>query len=321
MENKNDFYQSYISKEIFHHYSNGFNALQEERYFEASVWASVFLEAFLVELLQRFEISPASGNDLNSRIDRLRGAADIIPDDIPKRCHEIRSTRNRLVHDTGLGKNTLPQDAKSIYSNLGEILDWYCKKVSPIEPTCSEADVAEMNHKELIPVFISTLNPDNERQRFFLNGFKDKLKQIGIKPVQCEFGFYDGKDPLKKVREEITKCQAMIVVGLERSNAYYIKDKEGSKKESIDTHRKYTSGWLHLEAGMANALGKEVFVLCQKDIYSDGIFDRTWNTYPVFEFSLLDEDSREFMMFFDYMSAWVKVKREEAEAELELLTN
>ena len=39
------------------------------------------------------------------------------------------------------------------------------------------------------------------------------------------------------------------------------------------------TGWLHLESGMAIALKKPIFVLCQKDIHSDGIFDRAWNTY------------------------------------------
>ncbi|MEH7336066.1 hypothetical protein V7161_25905 [Neobacillus drentensis] len=316
LEHKNDNYQKFISKEVFQHYSNGYDSLQVGQYFAASVWASVFLEAFLVELLNRFELSQASGNDLNSRIDRLKGASDIIPDEIHKRCHEIRSQRNRLVHDTGLGKNTLEQDAVSIYSHLEVILDWYCKKVSPFDDTGgNEPDPLDLEKDKRIPVFLSTLNPDNERQRFFLNGFKDKLKSIGIEPVQCEFGYYDWKDPLKVVRNKISECRAVIVLGLERSNAYYIKDKEGSKKESIDTHRKYTSGWLHLEAGMASAMGKEVFVLCQKDIYSDGIFDRSWNTYPVMEFKLLDEDSREFIMFFEYLNAWVKVNQEEIEKE------
>ena len=34
-----------------------------------------------------------------------------------------------------------------------------------------------------------------------------------------------------------------------------------------------------------------------------------WNTYPVLEFTELDEYSREFTMFFDYLKAWGKVKK------------
>ncbi|MGX6443611.1 hypothetical protein ACWM35_10395 [Neobacillus sp. K501] len=310
--NQNNLYQKYIRKEVLQHYSDGYDALQHGQYFSAAVWGSVFLEAFALEIMKKFNISPSKKDDLNSRIQRIRSDIDKIPDDIPNRFDEIRIMRNRLVHDMGLRKTDIEDDAKRIYSHLDFVLDWYCKNV-PFEEKEKEIIEAEMEN-DLIPVFISTLNPNNERQRFFLTGFMERLKSIGILPVRCEFNFYDGKDPLKVVRDEVSRCKAMIVIGLERSNAYYIKDKEGSLNESIDTHRKYTSGWLHLEAGIANALGKEIFVLCEKEIYSDGIFDRQWNSYPVLEFSHLDENSREFMMFFSYMEAWVKVaKRKEEE--------
>lgn len=317
-----ELYQEYISKGVFQHLSEGIGAFQKADYFSASVWGAVFLEAFLAEWMDRFNIKISSKNDdLYSRIQRIESNTGT-PGDITDRCHEIRTKRNRLVHDKGLKKTTIKEDARTIYINLREILQWYCEKASPISN--EEKDKKEektINEKALLPVFISTLNPDNEKQRFFISGFKDRLKKIGIKPVSCEFNFYDGKDPLLKVRNEISKCNAVIVLGLERSNAYYIKDKEGSKKENVETHRKYTSGWLHLEAGIANALGKEVFVLCQHDIYSDGVFDRNWNTYPVMEFTELDEYSREFTMFFDYLTAWVKVNKNTKAFEEKNLVN
>ncbi|MFP7300395.1 hypothetical protein [Neobacillus niacini] len=189
MSNKNDKYQKYISKEVFLNYSNGYEALQAGQYFAASVWASVFLEAFLVELINKLNISKSPGKDLNSRISILKGAPEKVKDDIHKRCDEIRSQRNRLVHDTGLGKITVEQDAISIYSHLEVILDWYCDQVPPLDSNRSEFESLEINSENRIPVFLSTLNPDNERQRFFLNGFKDKLRKIGIEPIQCEFGY------------------------------------------------------------------------------------------------------------------------------------
>ena len=116
-------------------------------------------------------------------------------------------------------------------------------------------------------------------------------------PVRCELTDFDKKDPMKKVKETIEKCKAAIVIGLERSHVYYFKDKEGSREESENTHRKYTSSWLQIESGMAIALGKEVFVLCQKDIHSDGIFDRFWNSYPPIELeSPLDVNSDNVQM-------------------------
>ena len=75
----------------------------------------------------------------------------------------------------------------------------------------------------------------------------------------------------------------MIVICLERSHVYFLKDKEGSEKESENTHRKYTSAWLQIECGIAIALQKRIFVMCQEDIHSDGIFDRYWNSYTPIE--------------------------------------
>ena len=83
-----------------------------------------------------------------------------------------------------------------------------------------------------------------------------------------------------------TSCHGIIVLGLERSHAYFYRDKEGSEKELEATHRRYSSAWLQLETGMAIGMGKDVFVLCQKNLYGDGIFDRNWNSYTPVELEM-----------------------------------
>ena len=72
---------------------------------------------------------------------------------------------------------------------------------------------------------------------------------------------------MEKVRRYIEGCHGIIVLGLERSHAYFYRDKEGSEKELEATHRRYSSAWLQLETGMAIGMGKDVFVLCQKKIF------------------------------------------------------
>lgn len=89
---------------------------------------------------------------------------------------------------------------------------------------------------------------------------------------------------MNKVKSVIETCNAIVVIGLERSHVYYLRDKEGSEKE--DMHSRYTSAWLQLESGIAIGMGKEVFVLCQKDLYGGGIFDRDWNTFVPMELNL-----------------------------------
>ncbi len=65
-----------------------------------------------------------------------------------------------------------------------------------------------------------------------------------------------------------------------------------------------------MEAGIANALGLEVFVLCQKSIHGDGIFDRGWNTYPVAEIDSLDVSSPQLDSFLQHIQAWVQLRQE-----------
>ena len=57
---------------------------------------------------------------------------------------------------------------------------------------------------------------------------------------------------------------------------------------------------------MTNALTLDVFVVCQQELYSDGIFDRQWNAYPVIELTDLEPDSPAFVGFIARISTWAK---------------
>ena len=37
---------------------------------------------------------------------------------------------------------------------------------------------------------------------------------------------------------------------------------------------------------MAIGMGKDIFVLCQKNLYGDGIFDGNWNSYTSVELEI-----------------------------------
>jgi len=155
-------------------------------------------------------------------------------------------------------------------------------------------------------LFVSTVTPHMDAQVRFLEGFSRRLFTIGVEPVFVREVFYDKKDPIGRVASQIASCKIVIVLGLERSHAY----KELSKQESEGVHRKYTSSWLHLEAGLAYALGKQIFVLCSSDICSDGIFDRAFNTYHVHEFTEHSVFSDAMDTFFSVVSDWVRDSRD-----------
>lgn len=288
-------------KEItWRHLSNCLKSFEDREYLSAAIWSAVFVESVLKDYLRDFGEKSKDRDELDSLIKRvanhLRNASHIsdadkdMINDILRRAEEIRSKRNRLVHDTGVENRGLETDVSDMYNNVMQIINNYldtqisrsiCAENSKIVDTKE----SEGNEQEF-PIFISTITPHNFEQTEFIEGFCNRLREIGVTPVRCTLTDFDKRDPMNKVKSVIETCNAIVVIGLERSHVYYLRDKEGSEKEKEDMHRRYTSAWLQLESGIAIGMGKEVFVLCQKDLYGGGIFDRDWNTFVPMELNL-----------------------------------
>ncbi len=287
-------------KEItWRHLSSCLKCLEDREYLSAAIWSAVFVESVLKDYLREFGEKSKDRDELDSLIKRvanyLRNAPEISDgdkdkiNDILRRAEEIRSKRNRLVHDTGVENRGLQTDVNDMYNNVMQIIVNYLgTEISrSIYAENSRNTVSDEKPEEPdFPVFISTITPHNFEQTEFIEGFCNRLREIGVKPVRCILTDFDKRDPMNKVRSIIETCHAIVVIGLERSHVYYLRDKEGSEKESEDMHRRYTSAWLQLESGMAVGMGKKVFVLCQKDLYGGGIFDRDWNTFVPMEVNL-----------------------------------
>ncbi len=240
MLNPGDF-RGCLSLRTFAHLRESCQALAERQYFSSAIWGAVFLEALLDDLAESLHL-PSSGQDeLNGRIQQLqqflrnRGSHPIaIPDEIIKRCHDIRNTRNRLVHHTGAAKTTLAEDAQFISAGIKVILEWY-KTVSPTRATEPTVQVAP--RPPGVRVFVSTISPHRPSQEYFLDELMERLRGIGIEPVRCVASIYDKTDPIGKIRQTIESCRGMIVVGLERTHAYFLRDKEGTPNQKEETHR------------------------------------------------------------------------------------
>lgn len=288
--------KAYFEELTYHYISNSLKSFEKKEYLTSGVWAAVYAEALLKDILTILEIE-TSKEDFYILIKTLRnnvtdcsqlsGKDKVYLLELAKRCDEIRNKRNRLVHDIRIEQQGLDSDVRDINNNLFQMTGYYLG-TSVAEAVYQKNCLS--NQKEKLkpdfPMFISTISPHSFEQREFLNEFCDKLQEIGVIPVRCEFDDFDKKDPIGKVCSIIRECKGMIVIGLERSHVYYYKDREGSEKESEAIHRRYTSGWLHLESGIGAAYGKPIFVICQDNIFSDGIFDRDWNTYIPIELSL-----------------------------------
>ncbi len=297
---KKDYYlekKSYFRQITWRHLSNCIRSYEEGEYLSTAIWAAVLVESILKDFLRYFG-EKSNRDELDSLIKRVSNHSRELDtsngndkiNDILRRAEEIRSKRNRLVHDTGVENRGLKTDVDDMCNNVTQIIENYLSvdisreiHLENVSATHEEAPKAE---EPDFPVFISTITPHNFEQTEFIEGFCNRLREIGVEPVRCKLTDFDRKDPMNKVKNVMETCNALIVIGLERSHAYYFRDKEGSKNECEAMHRRYSSSWLQLESGMAIGLGKEIFVLCQKDLYSDGIFDRNWNTFVPMEMNM-----------------------------------
>jgi hypothetical protein len=305
-------FREYLPSAIFEHLYNCFHSAENKEYFSSAVWGAVFTESFLAYLIEKYNMPKRGADDLNGSIQTVMSFGKDsnspfqIQSEYIRRFQEIRQIRNRLVHDTGLEKKSLLEDSQLILAGIRIIMDWY-KKLMETEKMKQVSEEAN-SKEERLRVFISTIRPHEFRQVHFLEIFYKKLRDIGIEPV---IGYnamtqFDKRNPLGKISSVIEKCDGVIVMGLERSHAYFLREKEGAEGELEATHRKYTSGWLHIEAGIAYMLGKPTVVACQKDLHNEGIFDREWNQYDVFTLDVYQEKSNELDELFDYLEVWAK---------------
>ena len=123
-------------KEItWRHLSSCLKCLEDREYLSAAIWSAVFVESVLKDFLREFGEKSKDRDELDSLIKRvanyLRNATGISDgdkdkiNDILRRAEEIRSKRNRLVHDTGVENRGLQTDVNDMYNNVMQIIISY----------------------------------------------------------------------------------------------------------------------------------------------------------------------------------------------------
>jgi hypothetical protein len=222
--------------------------------------------------------------DLGTSINRLRGEKNVENlREVLDYCDGARIARNGLVHARANPGTSVEAFSLTIRTYLVQILGLALPWFAQMSPATKAKVEAAPDTRTIARVFLSTISPHLPRQEAFLRDLRAAMRTLGLEPVAVEPDEYDARDPVGKILATLRRCDALLCVGLARSHAYFLREKEGSAKELEVTHRFYTSAWLHLEAGAAFALGKPVIVLCEESIASDGVFDRSWNSSPPYQ--------------------------------------
>ncbi len=274
-------YRRVLERPTAESFDNHVVALEGEEWLPAGVWGGVFLEAFLQESQTALGLTLASQSDLGAAISRLRGVQSLPHGrDILDACDAVRLARNNLVHARARLRSAAQMHAQTIAGHLEHILSLALPWFKDVRPR--ETPKPDELPKPIARVFVSTITPHTRIQENFLRDLRSLLARRGLDPVPLSTDEWDRRDPMRPVLEAVRACDACLCVGLERSHAYFLREREGGPKMREMTHGYFSSGWLNMEAGAAFALGKPVIVICQSHIMSDGIFDRDWNSSPPF---------------------------------------
>jgi hypothetical protein len=247
----------------------------------SGVWGAVLVEALLEDILLCRGVNRGARLELASAIQALNG---LKPDarlrEIAQLADQIRLARNALVHPRVASDGQVDMNVELIAKALEGLLPLAIAEL-PVEADTTALVKAGL--PEIIGrIFISSITPHSPLQQGFLDDVFGAMRAEGLEPVRIVTSAFDRNDPVAPVLAAMKTCDAVFCIGLSRAHAFLVRD----KGQTEETHRHYTSGWMHLEVGMAYAIGLKVVTICESRIANDGAFDRHWNSSPPLVFSL-----------------------------------
>lgn len=290
-------YRTYIGENLFNYLIRAIQASQKGAYIESCIQSAKLLEGFFKKLSVQLGLESRAKETLEFLIGKIR-KTERVPELVLDQAKIVQVIRNSTSHEQEYFTEAEQTHAETLLTAMRQILDWYTNEFSAqlVRPLVTETAGT--------PIFISALTPHNLDQAVFIDMLADHLPELGLRGVRLTGNLYNMLSPLERARKVIGACRGAIILGLERSHAVFVVDKENSEHHGESTHRRYTTSWSHLEAGIAYGLGLPMFVACQDNIFSDGVFDRKYNTFQVHSFTTLNIPSREFTRLLREIREW-----------------
>ncbi|TSD66415.1 hypothetical protein FFF34_003150 [Inquilinus sp. KBS0705] len=137
-----------------------------------------------------------------------------------------------------------------------------------------------------IDIFISHPTPYNRHQERFLELLEEHLKAHDLNPINLGKQSWSHKSPLQPIKELVSRCNAAIIIGMERYHSYIGYEYEHSSKKSELIHRYTSTAWIQIESGMAYQQGLPLLILKEKDLAKEGILDPLNSEFFVFDFNI-----------------------------------
>jgi len=269
------------------------SAHEDRTYIAAVLKAGTCLEGILLKLLKQWQTPVDGVLTLGPLIGALR-KTERAPSELLERLNEVNTIRNRAAHDQQTSLNTTTEgDALQILNILALIVEW-CSGHTLVSDEVSQ-DLS------VVPVFLSVGRPHRLDQEQFLQRLRADMRALGVGLRSLSSAEYSEAKPFDQIGDLMQSCRAALIVGLERSHAYTVFERERSDLEKIHQDQYVPTAWNQIEGSIASALKLPLLILRERSLQREGIFEAESHRHRIRDFDITTEsrglsgDLREFL--------------------------
>ena len=301
IHNKSD----WLGHSMVEHADQALSAHEGGSYDKAAIEVGICLEELLDKVMDEWAIKPiGSQRTQKSSIDVIRDSGKA-PEALIKRLNGARIIRNMASHKGGHFLDNITEgDSLQLINILGLVVQWYCMEFH------SKGDVD--SGPQMLPIFLSVGTPHRLKQEQFIQHLRAVMRGLGVELRRLMPSSYSPDKPFDDIREIMSSCQAALVVGLDRSHAYAVFEKEKSADEILYQDQFLSTTWNQIEGSIASSLGLPILVLKESRLHNEGIFEASNHGHTIYPFVLDDQSKCISSDFNDYLEGWVQDIRQRA---------
>ncbi len=149
-----------------------------------------------------------------------------------------------------------------------------------------------------IPVFFSRGTPFNDVQEKYVNYFKSRFEQYGLRLETAE---WSAENALLPVRRKLKEMYGCVVLAIERMHSVESIYKQGSPKETKAKSEYFTTPWIQMEAAMAYQQELPLLIFAEQKIKNEGMIELGAHEFRIFAINPetpeeLEEDNFKFLI-------------------------
>jgi len=273
------------------------SAHEERKYPLAVVKVGACLEGLLKKMLQHWGVPHDDQATLGPLIGAVRKSSEA-PSTLLERLNEINTIRNRAPHDKPSPLSQVTEGDSLHCLNVLVLIVGWCREVLGHEEQDSATDQ--------LAIFLSVGGPHRLEQAQFLRHLRGEMRRLGVRLRSLTPAEFSRDKPFDQICELLRSCRAALVVGLERSHAYTVFERERSDRERLYMDQYIPTAWNQIEGAMATAVGLPILVLREGRLSREGIFEAENHRHRIRDFDLAEESKGLSPDLLSFLAGWVQ---------------